>query len=105
MVPSSFMISQITPAGFNPARRAISTEPSVCPARTSTPPSLARRGKICPGMTRSYCVASGSIVTSIVFARSAAEIPVVISFFASIETVKGVPNCAWFSCTIIGRPN
>ena len=38
IVPSSFMISQITPAGFSPASRARSTEPSVCPARRSTPP-------------------------------------------------------------------
>ena len=33
IVPSSFMISQITPAGVRPARRARSTEPSVWPAR------------------------------------------------------------------------
>ena len=41
IVPSSFMISQMTPAGVRSARRARSTEPSVCPVRTSTPP-LAR---------------------------------------------------------------
>jgi hypothetical protein len=29
MVPSSFMISQITPAGYNPAMRARSTAASV----------------------------------------------------------------------------
>ena len=45
MVPSSFMISQMTPEGSSPARRERSTEASVCPARTSTPPSRARRGK------------------------------------------------------------
>ncbi len=53
MVPSSFMISQITPAGTSPARRARSTEASVCPARTSTPPLRARSGKMCPGRARS----------------------------------------------------
>ena len=39
-------------AGFNPASRARSTDPSVCPARTSTPPSRARNGLICPGRSR-----------------------------------------------------
>src|SRR6266851_3304907 len=42
MVPSSFMISQMTPAGLNPAMRARSTEASVWPARTRTPPVRAR---------------------------------------------------------------
>ena len=46
MVPSSFMISQITPAGLQPARRAISTAASVWPARINTPPSRAFSGKI-----------------------------------------------------------
>ena len=44
MLPSSFMTSQITPEGFSPARRAISTAASVCPARTSVPPSRAISG-------------------------------------------------------------
>ena len=60
IVPSSFMTSQMTPAGIIPARRQRSTAPSVCPARTSTPPSRARRGKTCPGETRSSGRASGS---------------------------------------------
>ena len=46
IVPSSFMISQITPAGFSPASRARSTEASVWPARPSTPPLRARSGKM-----------------------------------------------------------
>jgi len=37
IVPSSFMISQITPAGRRPAILARSTDASVCPARTNTP--------------------------------------------------------------------
>ena len=41
MVPSSFMISQMTPAGIRPARRARSTAASVWPARASTPPGRA----------------------------------------------------------------
>ena len=49
MVPSSFMISQMTPAGKRPARRARSTVASVWPARTSTPPSRAISGKTWPG--------------------------------------------------------
>ena len=39
IVPSSFMISQTTPAGFRPASRARSTAASVWPARWSTPPA------------------------------------------------------------------
>ena len=47
------MISQITPAGLRPARRARSTAASVWPVRSSTPPGLAFSGKTCPGCTRS----------------------------------------------------
>ncbi len=50
--PSSRMISQITPEGFSPAIRARSTEASVCPARTSTPPLRARSGKTWPGRAK-----------------------------------------------------
>ena len=49
MVPSSFMISQITAAGYSPALRAKSTEASVWPARTSVPPLRAISGKTWPG--------------------------------------------------------
>ena len=38
IVPSAFMISQQTPAGYRPASLQRSTVASVCPARTSTPP-------------------------------------------------------------------
>ena len=44
IVPSSFITSQITPAGNMPAIVARSTAASVCPARIKTPPSFARRG-------------------------------------------------------------
>ena len=46
MVPSSFMISQITDAGEQPAIAARSQPASVWPARISTPPSTACSGKI-----------------------------------------------------------
>ena len=67
MVPSSFMISQITPDGLRPARRARSTAASVCPARTRTPPSRARRGNTCPGRARSFGrIVAGSTAARIV---------------------------------------
>jgi hypothetical protein len=48
--PSSFMISQITPMGRQPASFAKSTALRV-PARCSTPPGRARNGKTWPGCT------------------------------------------------------
>ena len=39
----------MTPEGFFFASLEISTEASVCPALTSTPPSFEIIGKICPG--------------------------------------------------------
>ncbi len=51
--PSSRMISQMTPEGLRPAMRARSTEASVWPARTRTPPLRARSGKTWPGRARS----------------------------------------------------
>ena len=92
MLPSSFMISQITPAGVSPARRARSSEPSVCPARTKTPPRRARSGNTCPGVTRSDGFASGEMATFTVCARSAALMPVVTPSAASTLTVNAVPS-------------
>ena len=97
IVPSSFMISQTTPAGLSPARRARSTAASVWPARWSTPPGRARSGKTWPGWTRSCAPLLGSIATWIVRERSGAEIPVVIPSRASIETVNAVPYGVSFS--------
>ena len=91
MDPSSFMISQITPAGFRPARREMSTAASVWPARTRTPPSRATRGKTWPGETMSSAPLVGSTATAMVWARSCAEMPVVTPSRASMETVKAVP--------------
>ena len=49
MVPSSFMISQITEEGLHPAIVPKSHPASVWPARMSTPPSTACKGKMWPG--------------------------------------------------------
>ncbi len=84
------MISQITPAGFSPASRAMSTAASVCPARTSVPPSRATSGKMWPGVTMSSRPHSGLTATATVWARSAAEMPVVTPSRASMDTVKAV---------------
>src|SRR5918992_985479 len=91
IVPSSFMISQITPAGFRPGSRERSTAASVCPARCRTPPGFARSGKTWPGITRSSGPVASSTATRQVWARSAAEMPVETPSFASMETVKAVP--------------
>ena len=105
MVPSSFMISQITPAGLRPARRARSTAASVWPARSSTPPSLALSGNTWPGLDQRLGVERASIATWIVCARSAAEIPVVTPSRASTETVNAVCSGASFLAAIRLRPS
>src|SRR5450756_49286 len=97
MVPSSFMISQMIPAGTIPASRARSTEASVCPARTSTPPLRARSGNTCPGRARSDGRVAGSIAVLMVCERSYAEIPVVTPSRASIASQNAVPYCDVFS--------
>ncbi len=105
IVPSSFMISQITPDGLRPARRARSTAASVCPVRSSTPPSLALSGKTWPGWTRSRGIEFGSMATWIVRARSWAEIPVETPSRASIDTVNAVSNGDSFLAAIRSRPS
>ncbi len=90
MVPSSFMISQMTPDGFRWASRARSTAASVWPERSSTPPGRAMSGNTWPGCTRSEGPLSGSIATWMVCARSAAEMPVVTPSRASTDTVNAV---------------
>ena len=52
-VPSSLTSSASTPTVVEPARRQRSTAASVWPERTSTPPSRATSGKMCPGRTKS----------------------------------------------------
>ena len=97
------MISQITPAGIRPAMRLMSTAASVWPVRTRTPPSRATKGKMWPGETMSSAVRDGSAATWTVWARSAAEMPVVTPSLASIEMVKAVPMLSRFSAAIGGR--
>ena len=101
IVPSSFMISQITPAGYRPAMRERSTAASVWPARTITPPSRARSGETCPGRARSPGVVCGLIAASTVAARSAAEMPVPAPF-RSIGTQNAVPKVVVFELTASG---
>ena len=105
IVPSSFMTSQITPDGLSPASRARSTPASVWPVRSSTPPSFAFSGKMCPGWTRSCGRELGSIATWTVCARSCAEMPVVTPSRASIETVNAVWNGDSFFAAIRSRPS
>ena len=90
MVPSSRMISQMTPLGLRPASRETSTAASVWPARTSTPPGFATSGKTWPGETIASGPLVASMATAMVRARSAALIPVEMPSLASIETVKAV---------------
>ena len=94
MVPSSFMISQITAAGEQPAMAARSQPASVWPARISTPPSTACNGKMWPGCTRSLNSAFWATAAWTVRERSAAEMPVVTPSAASIDTVNAVEYCA-----------
>ena len=100
MLPSSFMISQMTPAGYSPAMRARSTAASVWPARTSTPPVLALSGEMWPGLARSDGRVLGSIAARMVAARSLAEIPVLVTPLASIVTQNAVSKRAVFVDTI-----
>ena len=57
---------------------ARSTAASVCPARRSTPPSLARSGKTWPGFWKSRGVTSVLVTAFAVIARSCALVPVVV---------------------------
>ena len=74
--PVELRISQSTPAGVNPAIRARSIDASVCPARRKTPPSIAKSGKTCPGLTKSFDTVVSLANRRIVSDRSAAVIPV-----------------------------
>ena len=75
---SSLTNSHRTPARGWPVRKHKSTALSVCPLRERTPPSLARRGTICPGRVKSDGCAEGEARARTVKLRSCAEIPVVV---------------------------
>ena len=78
MLPSAAMISQITATGRQPASRISSMAASVCPGRARTPPGSAMIGNMWPGRAKSPARASGSASATMVAARSAAEMPVVV---------------------------
>src|SRR5258708_13033138 len=105
MVPSAFISSVITPAGYRPARIARSTAASVWPARVSTPPSAARSGKVWPGIEKSEAVADGSRTVRSVAARSCADAPVVVASLASMLTLKAVPSRLVLRSTMGAMPS
>ena len=91
IVPSSFIISHNTPAGLNPANLDKSTAASVCPVLLNTPPSLADKGKICPGLARLEGLVFSFTRALIVFDLSLVEIPDVTPLpIKSTEIVKAV---------------
>src|SRR5580704_8975441 len=83
--------------------RARSSEASVCPARTSTPPRRARKGKMWPGRAKSAARVAGSMAARMVVARSAALMPVVTPRRASMDSVKAVPKAEVFTGDMGGR--
>ena len=103
MVPSSRMISQQRPASLRPAMRMRSTVASVWPERTSTPPSFARSGNMCPGLRNSWGWMPSSTVFSAVMDRSTAEMPVVVLMW-SMETVNAVSWLSVLAVTIWVSP-
>ena len=106
MVPSSFIISTIAPAGFSPASLAKSMAASVWPVLRSTPPSFALSGKICPGLLKSKGFMEGSTNAFTVFALSLAEMPVVTPCpLRSMEIVKAVSIGSVLLPTIISSCN
>ena len=76
---------------------------SVWPERIKTPPSLAIKGKIWPGRTKSAAPILPLPSALTVFERCSAEMPVVRPCLTSTETVKAVPSGASFWGTIGSR--
>mmetsp|Transcript_8253 Transcript_8253/g.16549 ORF Transcript_8253/g.16549 Transcript_8253/m.16549 type:complete len:223 (-) Transcript_8253:259-927(-) len=96
IVPSSFTISHNTPAGAQPAKRDRSTEASVCPGRTKTPPCRHLNGNMCPGLLKSSGTDDILDNALIVAVLSAAEIPVVVPTRRSTVTVNAVDMASSF---------
>ena len=69
-----------------------------------TPPCLATSGNTCPGLRRSCGFVPSSVRLRIVYPRSAAEIPVVVSTW-STDTVNAVEWLSVFSETICESPS
>ena len=106
MVPSSFMISQITPG------RVEAGEPGEVDRRLGLAGALEHAAVLGPQREdvaglhqRLRASSAASIATWIVCARSAAEIPVVTPSRASTETVKAVCSGASFLAAIRLRPS
>lgn len=96
--------SQITPTGLFPANLQNSTAASVWPLRSLIPPSLALKGKTCPGLLKDSLLAPGEASVRQVSALSYALIPVVVSgWSASTDTVYAVRFGSAFASTICGR--
>ena len=91
------------PAGCKPARRARSTAASVWPARFSTPPSRARRGKMWPGRANAEWEIFGLASARSVAARSDAEMPVEVPSNKSTEMVNAVRWLSVLLSTMRGR--
>ena len=85
---SSLTNSHKTPPGGWPVRKHKSTALSVCPLRERTPPSLARRGTICPGRVKSDDCAEGEARARTVRLRSCAEIPVVVPWIKNKNKIR-----------------
>ena len=99
------MTSQITALGFKLANLEISTDASVCPALSNTPPILETSGNTWPGETKSLFFDFSLIAVLIVLALSNAEMPVVTPLLDSIETVNAVCILELLVDDISGKPN
>ena len=92
IVPSSFMISQMTPAGFIPANRARSTATFRLAGSSKDAPFSGPEGKDMARKVLFLGFASSAMAVRMVWARSAALIPVVTPSPVSIDTVKPVSS-------------
>ena len=98
IVPSSFMISQITAAGWRPGEaREIDRALGLAGAAQHAAGLGDQREHVARARQVATAARSRAIATWIVRARSAAEMPVVTPSRASIETVNAVPNGVSFS--------
>ena len=105
MVPSSLMISQITPLGLRPARRD-DIDRGLGMAGADEDSAGARdQGEDMARRDDRIAAIGESIATAMVRARSAALMPVEIPSLASIETVKAVSLRLWLVRVIGSSPS
>ena len=74
------------------------TAASVCPLLFLTPPGVYRNGTTCPGRVKSSAPAFGSLNNLAVYARSCAEMPVVVGCLAALASMVrwyAVPFGSW----------